>query len=177
MLPTTGERQTNGERRLQFGGPKPGYAAAMLPGLAAGAIAGVVSGLPSTLHAVLTGRDPLAASRAAGNLVLPAGAPPAHLLLAGAAVHTVVSLGWGTVLGVALPRLLAPPAIAGSGVTPWWRGAWWGALAGLGIAALDLGLLGRRRPLIRDLPVLPQVADHLAFGAVTGAVVARCGRG
>jgi len=135
--------------------------------VAAGALAGLVSGAPSTLHALLTGRDPLAAARAAGNLVLPGGAPPAHLLLAGAAVHTVLSLGWGTVLGVALSRLPAPDM---------GRAARWGALAGLGIAAFDLGVVGRRRPLIRDLPVLPQVADHLAFGAVTGAVVARCRR-
>jgi hypothetical protein len=158
----------------------------MLPGLTAGAIAGVVSGLPSTLHAVLTGRDPLGAARAAGNLVLPVDAPPARLLLAGAAVHTVVSLGWGAVLSVALPRLLASPACPGPGVSQWrpppgvgsWRrGVWWGALAGAGIAALDLGIVGRRRPLIRDLPLLPQVADHLTFGAVAGAVVAWSGRG
>ena len=167
----------------------------MLPGLAAGVIAGTVSGLPSTLHAVLTGRDPLAAARAAGNLVLPAEAAPVRLLVAGAAVHTAVSLGWGTVLGVALPRLLEPPArperraspespapwappfSPGPGASPWWRGAWWGTVSGLLIAALDLGVIGRRRPLIRDLPVLPQVADHLAFGAVAGAVVARSGGG
>jgi hypothetical protein len=164
----------------------------MLPGLTAGAIAGLVSGLPSTLHALLTGRDPLAAARAAGNLVLPADAPPARLLLAGAAVHTVVSLGWGTVLGMALPRFLAlptrperavspgspaPPFLPAPRVSPWLRGTWWGALSGLLIAALDLGVIGRRRPLIRDLPVLPQVADHLAFGAVAGAVVARSGGG
>jgi hypothetical protein len=135
-------------------------AAAYRPALTAGALAGVVSGAPSTLHALLTGRDPLAAARAAGSLVLPGEAPPAHLVLAGAAVHTVVSLGWGTVLGVALSRLPC-------------RAAWWGALAGLGIAAFDLGMVGRRRPLIRELPLLPQLADHLAFGAVTGAVVAR----
>jgi len=138
------------------------------PGLAAGALAGLVSGAPSTLHALLSGRDPLAAARAAGNLVLPADAPPAHLIVAGAAVHTVVSLGWGTVLGVVLPRLPASDPR---------RAAWSGALAGLAVAAFDLGVVGRRRPLIRDLPVLPQVADHLAFGAVAGAVVARCRRG
>jgi hypothetical protein len=147
-----------------------------LPGLTAGALAGLVSGAPSTLHALLTGRDPLAAARAAGNLVLPAEAPPAQLLLAGAGVHTVVSLGWGTVLGVALSRLPPSPAGPGLGVSPW-TGAAWGALAGLGIAAFDLAVVGRRRPLIRDLPLLPQVTDHLAFGAVAGAVVARWGRG
>jgi hypothetical protein len=48
----------------------------------------------------------------------------------------------------------------------------WGALAGLGIAALDLGLIGRRFPRVRALPQLPQVADHVAYGATVGAVLA-----
>jgi hypothetical protein len=143
--------------------PRPWY----LAGLTAGAVAAVVSGAPSTLHAVLTGRDPLAAARAAGNLVLPAEASPGRLLLAGAAVHAVVSLGWGTVLGMALTRRPARRAACPESA------AAWGALAGLAIAAADLGLVGRRLPLVRALPLLPQVADHLAFGAVTGAVVAR----
>jgi hypothetical protein len=47
-------------------------------------------------------------------------------------------------------------------------------VAGLAIAALDLGLVGRHRPLIRALPLLPQVADHVAFGAVAGTVLAAC---
>jgi hypothetical protein len=52
--------------------------------------------------------------------------------------------------------------------------------AGAAIAALDLGLLahgalGRRWPLIRALPIGPHVADHLAFGAVAGVVLARRG--
>jgi hypothetical protein len=126
-------------------------------GLLAGVGAGLVSGIPSTLHALYAGEPVLAASRAAGNLVLPAGAGPFSLLAAGALVHTCLSLGWGTVLAVTLPRRGAPA---------------WGAVAGLAIAALDLGLVGRRRPLIRALPVLPQVADHVAFGAVAGAILA-----
>jgi hypothetical protein len=52
----------------------------------------------------------------------------------------------------------------------------WGALAGLAIAGLDLGVLGRHWPRIRALPTLPQVADHVAFGALVGAVVSRAGR-
>jgi hypothetical protein len=137
-------------------------------GLVAGAVAGVLSGVPSTVHAVAAGRDPLAAARAAGNLLLPASARPAALLAAGGLAHGVISLGWGTVLAVAVRRTsVASPVAAG-------------ALAGAVIAALDLGLLahgpaGRRWPLIRALPVGPQVADHLAFGAVAGAVLGRRG--
>jgi hypothetical protein len=53
-----------------------------------------------------------------------------------------------------------------------------GAAAGAAIAALDLGLVvhgpaGRRWPLIRALPVWPQVADHVAFGAIAGAALRR----
>ena len=128
-------------------------------GLAAGAVAGVFSGAPSTLHALVTGRDPLAAAEAAGNLLLPAASSRTRLLLAGAAAHAALSLAWGSVLAVALPRHRT--------------GVAWGAAAGLAIAALDLGVVGRRFPLIRALPAGPQVADHLAFGAVAGAVLGR----
>jgi hypothetical protein len=68
-----------------------------------------------------------------------------------------VSTVWGTILAVALPRR---------------RTAAWGALAGLLIAALDLGVVARRFPAIRALPTVPQVADHVAFGAIAGAVLA-----
>jgi hypothetical protein len=44
----------------------------------------------------------------------------------------------------------------------------WGAVAGLAIAALDLGVVGRRVPAIRELPQGPQWADHVAFGALVG---------
>jgi hypothetical protein len=136
-------------------------------GFAAGAVAGVLSGAPSTAHAVLTGRDPLAAARAAGNLFLPAGAGPGALLAAGGVAHALLSLGWGTVLAVAVRRLPLSPVVAG-------------AVAGGAIAALDLGVLasgplGRRWPLIRALPVWPQVADHIAFGVVAGEVLRRRG--
>ena len=119
-------------------------------GVVAGAVAGLLSGAPSTVEAVMRGRCPLEATRAAGTLLGGASVP------AGLAVHAVLSLGWGTVLGVLLPRR---------------RTVLWGALAGLGIAALDLGVMGRRLPRVRALPTLPQVADHLAYGAVVGAVL------
>lgn len=135
-------------------------------GVTAGAVAGVLSGLPSTVHALVTGADPLAAARAAGNLLRPADARPAALLAAGAVAHVALSLGWGTVLAVAVRRCPASPLVAG-------------LVGGAAIAAVDLGLAhgpaGRRWPLIRALPVGPQVADHLAFGAIAGAVLAARG--
>jgi len=56
-----------------------------------------------------------------------------------------------------------------------------GVVAGAVIAAVDLGLLahgpaGRRWPLVRALPVGPQVADHVLFGGIAAAVVRRCAR-
>ncbi len=123
-----------------------------LAGAVAGAVAGVVSGGPSTALAVLSGRDPFEATRAAGSLV---GSPT---VAAGAGVHTALSMGWGVVLAALLPRR---------------RPAVWGTAAGAVIAAVDLGVVGRRLPRIRALPVLPQVADHLAYGAVVGAVLGR----
>ena len=132
-------------------------------GLAAGSVAGVLSGVPSTLHAVVTRRDPLAASVAAGNLLLPADSGTGALLAAGALAHGAISLGWGVALAAAVRRTSLPPIAAG-------------ALGGAAIAAFDLGLIahgpiGRRWPLIRALPVWPQVADHVAFGAIAGAIL------
>jgi hypothetical protein len=108
-------------------------------GTMAGAVAGVASGLPSTL----LDRRPIEATRAAGTLL---GAPT---LPRGAVAHAALSLGWGVALAALLPR--RPSLLTG-------------ALAGLGIAALDLGLVGRRFPRIRALPAVPQVADHVAYG-------------
>jgi len=127
-------------------------------GLAAGAVAAVLSGAPSTLHALATGASPWEATLAAGTLVLPGERRPAALVLAAVPAHTAISLGWGVVLSLVLPRQRTIAA---------------GALAGLAIAALDLGIVGRRYPRIRALPTWPQVADHVAYGAVVGAVIAR----
>jgi hypothetical protein len=121
----------------------------------AAAVAGVVSGAPSTLVTVAGGRSPRATVEAAGALVGRATVP------AGALVHTALSLGWATVLAALLPR--RRPLLAG-------------AAAGLAIAALDLGTVGRRVPAIRALPTGPQVADHVAFGLVAAAVIDRSRR-
>jgi hypothetical protein len=131
-------------------------------GLAAGALAAVVSGVPSTAYALLTKRDPLEATLAAGALVLPRETRRSRLLLAAVPVHTAISLTWGVALARLLPR--RHPVAAG-------------AAAGLAIAALDLGLGRRRLPRIAALPTGPQVADHAVFGAVVGAVLSRTGTG
>jgi len=130
-------------------------------GLRAGAVAAVLSGAPSTVHALASGRSPVDAVQAAGTLLLPDDAAPTGLAAAGVLAHSAISLGWGVVLAAVLPRR---------------RPVVWGALAGLAIAGLDLGVLARKWPRIRALPTAPQVADHVAFGALVGAVVSRAGR-
>ena len=131
---------------------------ALADGVVAGVVAGAVSGLPSTGVAVLRRTSPLAAVAAAGTLLVPEGAPAPCLVAAGALAHTALSLGWATVFAVALPP----------------RHTLLGGLAGgLAVAAVDLGAIGRRYPRIAGLATGPQVADHLAFGAVVAIVVAR----
>jgi len=122
----------------------------------AAAISGILSGIPSTSWVFLTGGDLLEAGRAAGNLLLPATSTAAALLGAGAVAHAAVTAFWSVALSAALP---VRHTVA------------WGALASLGIAALDLGLIGKFFPLIKALAIGPQIADHLAFGVVAAAVI------
>ena len=125
-------------------------------GLVAGAVAALLSGAPSTLHALATRTGPLEATLAAGTLLAPRARRPAVLLLAAVPVHVALSLGWALLLARLLPRR---HTVA------------WATAAGLAIAALDLGVVGRRVPRIRALALLPQVFDHLAYGAIVGAVL------
>lgn len=124
------------------------------------AIAAVLSGAPSTAVELVTGGDALRAARAAGELVPPG--PPDEPgrpgFVRGLVAHTAVSVFWGLVLAVVLPRR---------------RQVLWGAAAGACIAALDMGVIARRFPAIRSLPPLPQLADHLAFGALYGWAIDR----
>jgi hypothetical protein len=148
------------ERRRTTAGPRRGN---RLPGpvgdgIVAGTVAGVLSGIPSTGHALATGRDPLAASEAAGSILLPGQARRAWLLAAAVAVHSGLSIGWGLVLAACLPRR---------------KTVTWGAVAGLAIATIDLAVARGRFPRIWVLPLIPQLADHLAYGAVAGVVLAR----
>lgn len=125
-------------------------------GLAAGAVAALLSGAPSTLHALATRTSPLAATLAAGTLLAPRARRPVVLLLAAVPVHLALSFGWALVLAAILPRR---------------RTLAYGTLAGLAIAALDLGVVGRRLPRIRALAPVPQILDHVAYGATVGAVL------
>ena len=124
----------------------------------AAALAAVLSGVPSTAHALATGINPLEASLAAGTLLLPREERASRLLPAAIVAHGALSLGWALVLAATLPRR---------------RTVAWSVAGGLAIAALDLGVVGRRYPRIRALALAPQVLDHVAFGATVGCVVKR----
>jgi hypothetical protein len=113
-------------------------------------VAGLLSGAPSTLHALVTRRPLRAAVSAAGELL---GHPG---VVRGVLAHTAVTIGWTSVLLVVLPRRAT---IA------------WGAVAGAAIGLADLAIADRRFPAIAALPRLPQLADHVAFGTLVGAVV------
>jgi hypothetical protein len=124
----------------------------------AGFAGAALSGIPSTVHALVTRRDVLAGARAAGAMLLPRERRTARLVAAAVPVHLALSLGWAAVLAPLLPRgAEVPTGVAGA----------------LAIAALDLELIARRRfPAVRALPQAPQWADHVAFGAAVGAVLA-----
>jgi len=115
------------------------------------AIAALVSGIPSTVHAIMTNQDPLAPTKAAGKLALPKEHRTPHLLAAAIPTHLAISLAWG----YAISRTKNPTTTRG-------------ALAGLAIATLDLHLPGKRLAPVRSLPKAPQLADHIAFGATVG---------
>jgi hypothetical protein len=130
----------------------------MRDALHAGLVAAVVSGLPSTAITLARGEDVLGGARAAGTLLLPRETRTAPLLAAAVPVHLAISLGWAVVLERTVPR---------------GREHFGCLLGGLAIAALDLGLIGRRLPPIRALPQGRQWADHAAYGLAVGLVLAR----
>ena len=116
------------------------------------AVAAALSGLPSSAHALATRRSLLASTRAAGTLLGRATVPR------GAVAHAGISTGWTMLLAGVLPRR--------------WPLAW-GAVFGVGIAALDLAVARRSFPAIAALPVVPQLADHVAFGVLAAAAIDR----
>ena len=126
----------------------------LLAGLA-GAAGG---GLPSTVMALARGDDVLDGARAAGSLLLWRERRTLPLLVAAVPVHLALSLGWAAAIERVVPR---GDELAG------------GVLGGLAVAALDLGVIGRRLERIRSLPQGRQWADHVAYGLAVGAVLAR----
>ncbi|WP_181320045.1 hypothetical protein [Saccharothrix carnea] len=107
--------------------------------------------MPSTVHALWTGGDVLRSTRAAATLLGGTG------VIRGAVAHLGVSACWVVVLAAVDRR--------------WRLDARRGAVAGAVIAVVDLEVVGRRFPAVRALHRGAQWADHLAFGALVGAVL------
>jgi hypothetical protein len=113
----------------------------------------LLSGIPSTLHALVTGRDVLEATRAAAAMLPLTG----HLLADAALVHIGVSLFWSLVLVLLLPRRHI---------------AVWAAVAAIGIGFLDLRVIAPLFfPEVAALEFWPQMADHLMWGLCFGVVL------
>lgn len=125
--------------------------------LVAGGLAALLSGIPSTLYAFITGGDVMEATRAAGAMLIPSASTDRHLLIAATFVHAAVSFFWTVIL---VPLLPQRHTVA------------WAIVALACIAVLDLHGIGRLFPEICALPFWPQFADHMAFGAILGSVLA-----
>jgi hypothetical protein len=149
-------------RRASSPDPSGGDLSRVEDAVVAGLAAAVLSGGPSTAVALVRGDDVLEGARAAGALLLPRERRTLPLLAAAVPVHLALSLGWALALERVLPRGREPLA---------------GLAGGLAIAALDLGLIGRRLPAICALPQPRQWADHAAYGLAVGVVLARARRG
>ena len=124
-------------------------------------LAATLSGLPSTLHAIVRERSLRSgavyvydATRAVGTLV-PPGRPG---FARGAVVHVAISVACGEALARTLPR---DHSVA------------WGAAAGFVIGVINVGVIGRSFPAIRGLPLVPQLADNVMFGTVFAMVLDR----
>jgi hypothetical protein len=120
-------------------------------------VATVFSGLPSTLHALVTGADALEPTRAAGAMLAASCADTATLIAAAAVVHPAVSLFWTAVFAFLLPRS---------------RLVLWAVIGSAAVALLDLRVIAPLFfPSVAALPFWPQLADHLMWGALLGGTL------
>lgn len=129
--------------------------------LTATAWAAVLGGLPSTLHAIVeSGR--LSAAPEYGvavttriGVLLPPFRPG---LVRGIGAHVLISAMAGQAMGQLLPQR---------------RSLACGAALGLVMGLGNVVVVGRHIPAIAELPVVPQLADNIAFGVVFAAIVDR----
>jgi hypothetical protein len=117
-------------------------------------LATLLSGIPSTLYALLTGGDPTDAIRAAGAMLLRTEVSFPKLFASAAVVHAVISLFWASLLWFALPFR---------------HTTLWALAASAAIALLDLRIIAPAFfPEVAALDFWPQFADHVMWGACVG---------
>jgi hypothetical protein len=126
-------------------------------------VATAFSGVPSTLHALLTGGDVGEATWAAGGMLIAPDSPRPALFAAAALVHGSVSAFWTLVAGCLLPRRH----------TLWWS---LGFAAAIGLLALK-AIAPLAFPGVAALAFWPQMADHLMWGACLGATLQHASKG
>lgn len=123
----------------------------------AAAWAALLSGIPSTVYAVLADGDPMEATRAAGAMLISYEASDIELFMAAGLVHVAVTLFWAFILATVLPRRHL---------------VWWCVAAAALIAFLDVKLIARAVfPEVYELDFWPQFADHIAWGAAFGVAL------
>ena len=124
----------------------------------AGSAATVLSGIPSTLYALLRHEDVSEATRAAGAMLIPAGSSMLALFGAAALVHVTISFFWASLLVRFLPRAHV---------------VLWAVAASIAIGVLDLRVIAPLFfPEVARLDFWPQMADHVMWGASLGLALA-----
>ena len=119
---------------------------------AAAVVAGALSGVPSTVHALVTGRPLGAATRAAGTLLGDATVPR------GVLAHAGVTLWWTIVLAAVLPR----------------GGPWRGVRSAAAPSVCSTSSIARRRfPAIAALPAGPAARRSRRVRSARRRVLAR----
>jgi hypothetical protein len=125
------------------------------------AVAAALSGAPSTLDAFRRQRDLRSVTTYVWDAtcsvatLIPPGRPD---FVRGALLHVGISILCGEGLARTVPET---------------HSVMWGAGAGLAIGVINVGVIGRRYPAIAGLPLVPQLADNVAFGALFAFVVDR----
>lgn len=125
------------------------------------AVAAVLGGAPSSVDAFR--RNPglrsvvtyVRDTTCAVGTLAPPGRPG---FVRGSIIHVGISAACGELLARTLPET---------------HSVAWGAAAGLAIGVVNVAIIGRRFPAIRALPLIPQLADNAAFGAVFALVADR----
>jgi hypothetical protein len=126
--------------------------------IVAGGAATLLSGVPSTLYALLRREDLSEATRAAGAMLISPGSSMLDLFEAAAVVHVAVSFFWAALLVRFLPRRHVVLRAIVAAVT---------------IGVLDLRVIAPLMfPEVARLAFWPQMADHVMWGASLGVALA-----